>query len=75
MRRLQNKIKWLKKDLILLELLKDKEVRNVKHWQTLEKKIRLKILAVVIGELKQRIVAIAAKVMRYQERTKQNVSE
>ena len=40
------------------------------HWQTLERKhsIRVKTLGVVIEELRQRIVAIAAKVKRYQER-------
>ena len=31
-RRLQNKIKELRKDLNLLELSKDKEVSNVRHW-------------------------------------------
>ena len=69
-RRLQNKIKELRKDLSQLESSKDKEVSNVRHWQTLERKysIRLKTLSVVIEELKQRIVAIAAKVRRYQER-------
>ena len=69
-RRLQNKIKELKKDLSQLESSKDKEVSNVRHWQTLKTKysIRLKTLGVVIEELKQRIVAIAAKVRRYQER-------
>ena len=69
-RRLQNKIKQLRKDLSQLESSKDKEVSNVRHWQTLERKysIRLKTLSVVIEELKQRIVAIAAKVRRYQER-------
>ena len=43
---------------------------NVRHWQTLERKysIRVKTLGVVIEELKQRIVAIAAKVRRYQKR-------
>ena len=46
----------------------DKEVSNVRDWQTLERKysIRLKTLGVVIEELKQGIVAIAAKVRRYQ---------
>ena len=45
-----------------------KEVSNVRDWQTLERKysIRLKTLGVVIEELKQGIVAIAAKVRRYQ---------
>ena len=37
-RRLQNKIKWLRKDLNQLESSKDKEVSNVRHWQTLERK-------------------------------------
>ena len=43
---------------------------KLRHWQALERKysIRLKTLSVVIEELKQRIVAIAAKVRRYQER-------
>ena len=69
-RRLQNKIKELRKDLSQLESSKDKEVSNVRHWQTLERKysIRLKTLNVIIEELKQRIVAIAAKVRSYQER-------
>ena len=66
-RRLQNKIKELRKDLCQLESSKDKEVR---HWQTIERKysIWVKTLGVIIEELKQRIVAIAVKVRRYQER-------
>ena len=42
---------------------------KLRHWQALERKysIRLKTLSVVIEELKQTIVAIAAKVRRYQE--------
>ena len=69
-RRLQTKIKELKKDLSQLESSKDKEVSIVRHWQTLERKynIRVKTLGVVIEELKQRIVAVAAKVRRYQKR-------
>ena len=69
-KRLQNKIKETRKDLSQLESSKDKEVSSVRHWQTLERKysIRSKTLSVVIEELKQRIVAIAAKVRRYQER-------
>ena len=80
-RRLQNKIKELRKDLIQLELSKDKEVSNLRHWQTLERKygIKVEILGVVIEELKQRILAIAAKVRRHQERVdrfiQNNVSE
>ena len=69
-RRLQNKIKELRKDLSQLESSKDKEVGNVRHWQTLERKysIIVKTMGVVIEKLKQRIVAIAVKVRRYQER-------
>ena len=66
---LQNKIKELRKDLSQLESSKDKEVSNLRHWQTLERKysIRVKTFGVVIEELKQGIVAIAAKVRRYEE--------
>ena len=69
-RRLQNKIKELTKDLSQLESSKDKEVSNVRHWQTLERKysIRVKTMGVIFEELKQRIVAIAANIRRYQER-------
>ena len=65
-RRLQNNIKELRKELSQLESSKDKEVSNGRHWQTLERKysIRVKTLGVVIEELKQRIVAIAAKVVK-----------
>ena len=63
-RRLQNKIKELRKDLSQLESSKDKEVNNVRHWQTLARKcsIRVKQLAVAVEKLIQRIVAIASKV-------------
>ena len=69
-RRLQNKIKELRKDLSQLEALKNKDISNFRHWQRLERKysIRVKRLNVVIEELKQRITAIAAKVKRYQGR-------
>ena len=62
-RRLQNKIKELRKDLSQLESSKDKNVSNVRHWQTLERKysIRVKTLGVVIEELKQRIVDFQRK--------------
>ena len=39
-RRLQNTIKEPRKDLSHLESSKDNEVSNVKHWQTLGKKIQ-----------------------------------
>ena len=67
-RRLQNKIKELRKDLSQPEALKDKDISNFRHWRRLERKysLRVKRLNVVIEELKQRITAIAAKVRRYQ---------
>ena len=69
-RRLQNKIKKLRKDLSQLEASKDKGVSNFRHWERLERKysIRVKRLNVVVEELKQRITAIAAKERRYQGR-------
>ena len=67
-RRLQNKIKELRKELSQLEAPKDKGISNLRHWERLERKysIRIKRLNVVPEELKQRITAIAAKVRRYQ---------
>ena len=69
-RRLKNKIKELSKDLSQLEASKYKDTSNFRHWERLERKysIRVKRLNVVIEELKQRIIAIAAKVRRYQGR-------
>ena len=69
-RRLQNKIKELRKDLRQLEGSKDKDISNFRHWERLERKysIRVKRFNVVIEELKQRITAIAAKVKKYQGR-------
>ena len=37
-RRLQNKIKELKKDLSQLEASKDKGISNLRHWERLERK-------------------------------------
>ena len=69
-KRLQNKIKGLRKDLSQLETSKDKDISNFRHWERLERKcsIRVKRLNVVIEELKQRISAIAAIVGRFQGR-------
>ena len=69
-RRLQNKIKELRKDLSELETSKDKGISNFRHWERLERKcsIIVKRLNVVVEELKQRITAIAAKVRSYQGR-------
>ena len=69
-RRLQNKIKELRKNLSQLEASKDKVISNFRNRERLERKyiIRVKRLNVFIGELKQRITAIAAKVRRFQGR-------
>ena len=69
-RRLQNKIKELRKDLSQLEALEDKDISHFRHWERLERKysVRLKRLNFVIEELKQRITAIAAKVRSNQGR-------
>ena len=66
-KRLQNKIKELRKDLSQQEASKDKDISNFRHWGRLERKysMRVKRLNVVIEELKQRITAIAAKVDGY----------
>ena len=49
-RRLQNKIKELRKDLSQLEASKDKGISNFRHWKRLERKysIRVKRLNVVL---------------------------
>ena len=67
-RRLQNKIKELRKDLSQLEAPKHKGISNFRPSERLERKysIRVKRLNVVVEEMKQRITAIAAKVRRYQ---------
>ena len=56
-KRLQNKIKELRKDLSQLEALKDKDISNFRHWERLERKysIRVKRLNVAIEELKQKV--------------------
>ena len=59
-RRLQNKIKELRKDLSQLETSKDKDISNFRHWERLERdySIGVKRLNVATKELKQRITAI-----------------
>ena len=66
-RRLQNKIKELRRDLSQLETSRDKGISKFRLWERSERKygIRVKRLNVVIEELKQRSTAIAAKVRRY----------
>ena len=53
-RRLQNKIKELRKDLSQLQESKDIDISNFRHWER-KYTIRVKRLNVVIEELKQRI--------------------
>ena len=57
-KRLQSKIKQLRKNLSQLGSSKDKEDSNISHWQILERKysMRLKTLGVVIEELKQKLL-------------------
>ena len=64
---MQNTIKDVRKDLSQLQASKDKDVSNFRHLERLERKysIKEKRLNVVLEELKQRIIAIAAKVRRY----------
>ena len=52
-RRMQKKIKELRKDLSQLEALKHKDISNFRHWKRLERKfsIIVKRLNVVIEEL------------------------
>ena len=54
-RRLQNKIKELRKDLSQLEASKNKDISNFRHWERLKRKydIRVKRLNVVMEELLQ----------------------
>ena len=64
-RRLQNKIKELRKDLSQLEASKDKAISNFRHWERLERKYSIIVKRLsVIEELKQMITAIVAKVRR-----------
>ena len=62
-RRLQNKIKALRKDLSHLEASKDKGISNFRHWERLERKysIGVKRLNVAVEELKQRVTAMQQK--------------
>ena len=46
-KRLQNKIKKPRKDLRQLESSKDKEVSNVRHWQT-ERKYNIRVKQLVL---------------------------
>ena len=51
-RRLQNKIKELRKDFSQIEASKDKDISNFRHWERLERKysIRVKRLLKIIED-------------------------
>ena len=62
-RRLQNKVKELRKDLSQQEASKDEDISNFRHWERLERKysIGVKRLNVAVEELKQRVTAMQQK--------------
>ena len=51
-RRLQNKIKELRKELSQLEASKDKDISNFRHWERLERKYSIRVKR--IAQLKNR---------------------
>ena len=68
-RRLQNKIKELRKDFCQLEASKDKSISDFRHWERLERKysIRVKRFNVVVEEFKQRITdLVGSKIASHQ---------
>ena len=69
-RRLQNKIKELRKDLSQLEASKDKDISNFRHWERLERKysIRVKRLNVAFEELKMRKLLFQQKLEGIRDR-------
>ena len=62
--RLQNKIKKLRKELRQVESSKGKDVSNVFHWQTLDKKtsIRVKTL-LLLKSLKKSLLTFLSAVI------------
>ena len=72
-RRLTNKINEIRKDLSILQSIKDNLIKNdTKKKKTTSKyNVKQKGLNVVIEELKQRIIAISAKIKRYEGRINQ----
>ena len=63
-RRLQNKVKELRNDLSQLEASKDQDTSDFRHCKRLERKYSIRVKRSNFdGELKQRITAIAAKVI------------
>ena len=74
-RRIEEDIKQLKKDINIHERVKKGQIGACKEGKAklVEEKYRLqrKSLTTVIGELKQRILAKAAKISRYEQRIQQ----
>ena len=72
-RRLDGKIKELRKDLSQSEILRKDGIMKARFNETLERKYNIKVegLAVFIEYLKQRVVAVSSKVARYQCRIDQ----
>ena len=77
-RRIEGDIKRIRKDINMLESIKRGELRKRGKIEQLEKKynMRRKGITMVMEELKQRILAKAAKIKRYEQRRtqyKQNI--
>ena len=72
-RRLNEDIKCLRRELNILERERKEQVKNRSKLEQLEKKyqVKSKKLNTVIEEIKQRLVAKAAKVKRYEQRGEQ----
>ena len=72
-RRIEGDVKIIRKYINMLERIKRGELRKRGKMEQLEKKynIREKGITVVMEELKQRILAKAAKIKRYEQRRKQ----
>ena len=74
-RRIEEDIKYLKKDINILKKVKKEQIGAPKEGKAklVEKKYRVKskCLTTVIEELKQRILAKPAKISRYEQRIQQ----
>ena len=72
-RRLNGQIAKLRKDLSRLDKLKSNQLKSMAATKQLETRyeVKKKGIGVVIEELKQRVVAKAAKVKRYEGRVEQ----
>ena len=73
-RRIVDDIKQIQKDLAILECKRKRELRWEGKYKLLERKYNLeaKGLTVIVGELKQRVIAKKAKVKRFEQRIRQH---